>query len=244
MSTFVEETQDPVAPTYADIMKENKEKFQETFDIMREKFPDETDNDIIRMCMFYDGNVSKISDAIEKKIQFRALNADIPREQIEEYGSSGVFFSTGKDKLGRPIAYLLMKRNNKKWDKDLVVKMMCYQMDKMIANMDEGVEQFLVMYSTAGVGMFDLDTTLFKKMMELFSTLYPERMGTLLLFPSGSFIKGIVNGVVKNILPARTAEKIVAVGDLSEIYEYIDEDVLLTEIGGKCEFDPTSNMDA
>jgi len=154
-----------------------------------------------------------------------------------------VFFSHGKDRMGRPVAYVLMKRNNKKgWNKDEVVKMMAYQMDKMIRNMEPGCESFSVMYSTQGCGMLDVDMDLFTKMLDLFKLLYPERMEQVLLFPSGRMIKGVVS-MVKKLLPARTAEKIIALGNLEEIYEYIDENELIEEVGGKKVFDPTTNLD-
>ena len=101
----------------------------------------------------------------------------IPPEEVQPEAVSGKQFLNGFDKMGRPILYLVPKKENTKAS-DRQLRFVVYNLEKAVQLMPEGVESLVIILDYDGMGILNAPSpNTGRKFMSILGDHYPERLG-------------------------------------------------------------------
>eukprot|EP00818_Percolomonas_sp_WS_P010370 CAMPEP_0117437006 /NCGR_PEP_ID=MMETSP0759-20121206/1300_1 /TAXON_ID=63605 /ORGANISM="Percolomonas cosmopolitus, Strain WS" /LENGTH=255 /DNA_ID=CAMNT_0005228623 /DNA_START=1446 /DNA_END=2213 /DNA_ORIENTATION=+ len=101
----------------------------------------------------------------------------IKPHDLEMEASSGKIYVRGKDKMGRPLLFLIPRNENSK-DYDKNVRLLVYTLERAIQEMDDGVEQLVLMMDFKGWGRHNsVPISVARQVIHILSNHYPERLG-------------------------------------------------------------------
>lgn len=203
---------------------------------------------LLRYLRARDYNIDKAYKMIIDSIEWRRThNPDsIKLSEIEPIARTGCVYVHGKDKMGRPLIYARPYRDDLiqgSVDTATKFKHLVYWVEKGFSMMDKskGVEGFTLITDYKNFGRRHMDTKTNMEVLHYLNNHCPERMGkTFFLDPPFLFWVGWK--IISPFLSQATLNKVSFIKSSStkgdqrffpEMLEFIDEDVLEYEFGGK-----------
>lgn len=134
---------------------------------------------LLRYLRAREWNLDKAEKMLMNTLQWRKeYKPDkIAPSEVTHCAETGKVFINGKDKLGRPLVFLIPRHEN---SKDYVnnVRLVVYVLERAIQQMDEGVEQIVLMMDFKGYSRGNsVPLGVAREVLSILSNHYPERLG-------------------------------------------------------------------
>jgi len=154
---------------------------------------------------------------------------------------TGKNYTFGKCKLGRPIVYLLLDRENT-WDAEGNSIALIYTIERAIATMDNNVQETVYIIDCNNIGFTNGPTSGFvTNLVDIFGKHYPRRNGKIFICNVNSIFYFIWNIISLTLSDVAKSKIVILNSDQNEmrkvIGECVDVDLLLKQFGGNKEFD-------
>lgn len=202
------------------------------------------DATLLRFLKARNMDVAKASEMFSKDWRWRTQFA--PKGFISEDGISHQLkaektFLQGLDRRGRPLMVVIGAKHFSRGREMEEFKRYCfYCIEKVIASMPEGVEQFVTIFDAGETGYRNMDTSASLTMVDFLQAHYPERMSQLFLVHVSSWFRGAYK-LVEPAVDVVTRKKIMFVSDNemeSTLQQEIGEECLPKVYGGTADFIP------
>jgi hypothetical protein len=199
--------------------------------LMKQSFPDETDETVARFFLARDGNVGKATALLRDHIAWRSQIPPIFKSDITKEMRPGKLYVHGTDKLGHPLLVWTSNRHNR-LDRDIkdMEKLFLWWIEEAIRRMPRSVSKFSVLMNRAN-SSGKPDVELGKTLAGVFQNNFPERIARFVSYPSG-FLETSIWAAFKWLADPATREKVVLARNFNQVKEFIDEKYLPTEMGG------------
>ncbi|CAM6105613.1 unnamed protein product [Calypogeia fissa] len=196
-----------------------------------ERLKEVDDATLLRFLKARNMDVAKASEMFIKDWRWRGQFAPkgfIAEDEISRQLLAEKAFLQGLDRKGRPLMILIgAKHFSKGRDMDEFKRYCFYCIERVIASMPAGVEQFVTIFDSGSTGYRNMDTSASLMMVDFLQAHYPERMSKLFLVHWSSLFQGAYR-LVEPAVDIDTRKKIVFVVDKEM------ESILTEEIGGEC----------
>jgi len=182
-------------------------------------------------------DVGPAYDMLTETLRFRTTFQDkgvdaITIESVSNELKQGKSFFHGLDKDGRPVVIVKVKNHDPtKIDQLEGQRFSLFMMEYGRTLITPEVETVTLVFDMTDAGMKNMDMKSLQFTIQSLQNHYPESLGKVLIYNSSWFVYGIWK-VVKPWLDVVTAAKVFFI-DKKNIKDYISEDNLLTEYGGK-----------
>jgi len=123
----------------------------------------------------------------------------------------------------------------KERDFDEQVRMSVWWMQQAIACLPPDKSKFTLLVNRIDSGQGNIDIEIDKAVLTIFQDNFPERMHRCVVYPSGVVFFLLWN-IIKFFIDKRTQEKVKTVLYLAGVQEYIDDEFIPAEMGGKSEY--------
>ncbi|KAJ3020802.1 hypothetical protein HKX48_000183 [Thoreauomyces humboldtii] len=132
----------------------------------------------------------------------------IPPDEVEEEAIHGKEFVSGFDNLGRPLVYLVPKKEHTKtYDRQL--RYVVYNIERAIKAMPPGVEALDLLVDYDGVSITTSPpVSQAKRVLDILGNHYPERLGTAFVFNPTCLLTGLLFQLIGPFLDPVTKSKI------------------------------------
>ncbi|KAG8228141.1 hypothetical protein J437_LFUL002796 [Ladona fulva] len=146
----------------------------------------------------------------------------------------GVLFVRGKDKDGKPLLILKVKKHTKSHgDPEGLKKYVIYWFERL-ERLTKG-DQITLFFDMADAGLSNLDMELIKYLIGMFKTNYPYFLNFILVFEM-PWVMNAAFKIIKSMLPAKGVERLRVVTK-SSLKEYVDADNALKCWGGRDDYE-------
>ncbi|XP_071446671.1 motile sperm domain-containing protein 2-like [Hetaerina americana] len=146
----------------------------------------------------------------------------------------GVLFVRGKDKDGKPLLILKVKKHSKNHgDSEGLRKYVIYWFERL-ERLTKG-DQVTLFFDMADAGLSNLDMELIKYLIGMFKTNYPYFLNFILVFEM-PWVMNAAFKIIKSMLPAKGVERLRIVTKQT-LKEYVDPENALKCWGGKDEYE-------
>jgi len=177
------------------------------------------DNEIIRYTYGWRGNLQGAKDYMDDLVVWRR-EYQPEKITIDDFSGYDFDFSTlltqaCNDIYGRPV--LLLKASNlqpKKIDVDIFVKYLIFTLEKAIKTMPNDIDKFLLVIDIKNAGMENFAMQHLKKIKEVTSKYYVERLSNIIVINKGFFF-GLLWKVVSSFLDERVLAKLIVIDSTS-----------------------------
>ncbi|GAQ85884.1 Sec14p-like phosphatidylinositol transfer family protein [Klebsormidium nitens] len=198
--------------------------------------------DLMRFLRARSNNVKKASKLFVDHENFRKTfcpKGYISEDEVANELAAKKATLQGLDKEGHPLSigctkyHIAAKRDLEEFKRFLV-----YSLDKIIAAMPPGVEQFVSFLDLTGIGYSNLDSAALRHIFDFLQGYYPERLSKL-YFLNAPFIFGTIWKVVSPFIDARTRKKIIfcTTKNLADTFlPHVDLKIVPAEYGGSGSF--------
>jgi len=182
-------------------------------------------------------NVDAAYEMLTEALRFRTSFQDkgveaITVDSVSNELKSGKTFFHGTDKDGRPVCIVKVKNHDPaKIDPPEGQRFSLFMMEYARTLLKPPIETVTLVFDMTEAGMKNMDMKSLQFTVQSLQNYYPESLGKVLIYNSSWLVYGIWK-VVKPWLDTVTAAKVFFI-DKKTIKDYIPEDNLLTEYGGK-----------
>ncbi|XP_046390062.1 motile sperm domain-containing protein 2-like [Ischnura elegans] len=146
----------------------------------------------------------------------------------------GVLFVRSKDKDGKPLLILKVKKHSKNHgDAEGLRKYVIYWFERL-ERLTKG-DQVTLFFDMADAGLSNLDMDLIKYLIGMFKTNYPYFLNFILVFEM-PWVMNAAFKIIKSMLPAKGVERLRVVNK-SNLKEYVDPENALKCWGGKDDYE-------
>lgn len=209
-----------------------------------ERLKEVDDATLLRFLRARKMDVAKASDMFIKDWRWRnqfAPQGCISEDAVSRQLEAEKAFLQGIDKKGRPLLVIIGAKHFSK-DRDLEeFKRYCYYcIEKVIASMPAGKEQYVILFDSAGTGFRNVDTSASLMMADFLQAHYPERMAKLFLVNTSTLFHGVYKLIEPAVDPI-TRTKIIMVNDteMETLFtEEIGKEILPRAYGGTADLIP------
>ncbi|GFE55801.1 CRAL TRIO domain-containing, putative [Babesia ovis] len=184
------------------------------------------------------GNNYKYQTALEdmkENLQWRKTTLPIQRHEVEGVISRGIIYVHGRDRCMRPVVVLQLS-NVGKTPHDAVLRCIFFMLEVTIHRLmvPGRVEQWKVIVDMNGTNLLGMQVSLIKQIARALTVNYRGRLSQMFLINAPYIISGLW-GIVKNVLPEVTQEKIqISSGkNTKKLLENMDPSQLEKKFGGK-----------
>jgi len=186
-----------------------------------------------------DDAYNMLIEALKFRLSFQDMGvAAVTPSTVENEINSGKSFFFSTDKHGRPVCvYKVRKHIPSKTDVLEGQRFLIFMIEFGTTLLRYPTETVTLLFDMTDASSKNMDMKSMKYMIRTLQNYYPESLGRVLVFNSTWFVHGIWK-VVKPMLDSNTAAKVSFV-DRKSICEYISEENLLVDYGGKCSYDYT-----
>lgn len=217
----------------------------EQFKQLQSQFPQEHPYTIERFLIARNYNVEKATLMLQNHIEWRAANLPVSREEVLTEGQRGILMIKGKSKLGYQImtARGRMQRPKERNLEEMLrggIYLVEKALDEFGDKRDTPEAKFVLVFDRTNSDRSHVDTEFWKQMAHIVQDNYPERLDKILVYPANILFRSIW-AVFKWFIDAKTRNKLVMLGNESQLQGYIDRSQLLRNLGGK--LDDTFNID-
>ncbi|KAJ2006074.1 phosphatidylinositol transfer protein csr1 [Coemansia thaxteri] len=200
-------------------------------------------------------DVDQALDMIKKTLVWRAGQAI---DEIAYYGESklhyhtmdtGLAYACTMDRLGCPV-FVVRVRANIARNRNIVAikRFLCWQLEtsQLLAADSDG--RVTILFDMTGFTRENIDLDLVRTLISLLSSYFPETLGIMILHVNSWVFTGLW-AIISPFIDPVVKSKIVMVRSAQEIAPFIDPDQLVSELGGKKQFNytyvlPTSQENA
>lgn len=190
-------------------------------------------------------DIPKAEEQLKETLEWRKEKRpqDYSVEDLEEVAKMGHFVCFGKDKNHRPVIYVRLGRDTMEHSEEnsaLKIKYLVYVMEQLVPLMEENVFQitWLIDAKNANLSVKAIKATI-NQFVEV-GNHYTERLAHALVVNAHWSLSWIWTAI-KPFLEESTANKYKFIKNHSELLEYIDEEQLLDEYGGKAHYEFSYN---
>jgi len=182
-------------------------------------------------------NVDAATDMLTEALKFRTSFQNKGVEAIDVKSVSNELeteksFFHGTDKDGRPVCIVKVRNHDPaKIDPEEGQRFSLFMMEYGRTLLKPPVETVTMVFDMTEAGVKNMDMKSLQFTIQSLQNYYPESLGKVLIYNSSWLVYGIWK-VVKPWLDVVTAAKVFFI-DKKSIKDYIAEDNLLTEYGGK-----------
>mmetsp|Transcript_31050 Transcript_31050/g.41034 ORF Transcript_31050/g.41034 Transcript_31050/m.41034 type:complete len:234 (-) Transcript_31050:399-1100(-) len=208
----------------------------EQFGQLSKAFPDEHPYTLERFLIARQMDTEAAKEALQKHIEWRNATLPIDKEAILNEARRGICFIRGTSKEGYPIIYARTRfQDPTKRDLDEALKGAVYVLEKGIEMMGEKKHstegRMILVFDRSNSTRANVDTELWKEIARIASDNYPERLHRVLVYPVGILFRSVW-AVFKYFLDQKTRDKVILLGYQEQLLDYIDEDQLVSDLGG------------
>nr|BAN65638.1 conserved hypothetical protein [Babesia bovis] len=172
---------------------------------------------------------------MRENLQWRKDTLPIARHEIAGVLSRGIIYVHGRDRCMRPIVVLQLSRVGKTAH-DAVLRCIFFMLEVTIHKLliPGTIEQWKVIVDMSGTNLLGMQVSLIKQIARALTGNYRGRLSQMFLINAPYIISGIW-GIVKNVLPEATQEKIqISSGrNTKKLLENMDPSQLEKRFGGK-----------
>ncbi|TFJ85039.1 hypothetical protein NSK_003463 [Nannochloropsis salina CCMP1776] len=216
------------------------EDYSEALREMRGLFPEAEDGDMVPFIRINKGSVKEAGKMYASCLSWRASMLPVQKESCAQVLRRGMFFFHGEDKEGRPLGYLTMRGHDPKTrDLDECLRAIVYQCEALIASKKGKEFQVTIILDRNGTSKQNQDSEMMKSFFALFSERYPDKLRRVLVCPA-NFMFNTFWSVIKYSMPERVRNKVTMCNNEAALLEHVAPEQLLTGLGGKEEWDPTT----
>ncbi|XP_030372788.1 motile sperm domain-containing protein 2 [Scaptodrosophila lebanonensis] len=196
------------------------------------------DNDIwlSQLLQVYDLDVEKTLQRLWENCAWRksfGVNEIDESNVNAEYLHDGQIFVRNKDKDGKPLLILSMKKHSKSQNSDELMRIIVYWIERI--HRENYLEKVTIFMDMSGTGLSNVDLDFIKRIIELFETKYPSAPNYILVHDL-PFLLNAAFKIVKTFLPADALE-ILKVTSKKDITLYVDKDNCLKLWGGNDDYE-------
>jgi len=149
--------------------------------------------------------------------------------------STGKAYIHGHDKEGHPLIVFNLRLNfPDESDLDEHVRMSFWWMQQAIASLPPHKSKFTLLVNRIDSSHRNANVEIIKKVLAIFQDNFPERLHRCVVFPSGLFY--LLWKVIQFFIDKKTREKVKMAFLLPGVQEYIDDEFIPVEMGGKSEY--------
>eukprot|EP01039_Chlorochromonas_danica_P007570 gene7572-8370_t len=202
---------------------------------LKTSFPEVDDTTIARYLIARNNDLERAKEFLGKALQWRSRRWPVLKEECVNALKKGVLFVHGHDKEGHPILHVnpyLHDVNTR--DIEETAKAAMWWMEYAISQLPEDKSKFTILINRSGGGNGDIEFS--RHFSKLFQDQHPERLHRAIIYPSGLIFWGIFN-VVKWFFDPVTRNKAAPVLYLSGVQEFIDDEHIPANMGGKSTFE-------
>lgn len=180
-----------------------------------------------------DAAFNMLTETLKFRTSFQDKGVDaLTVEDVPNELQTGKSFFYGVDKEGRPVCIVKVKNHDpSKMDQSENQRFSLFMMEYGRTLLEPGVETVTMVFDMTDAGMKNMDLKALQFTIQSLQNHYPESLGKVLVYNASWFVYGIWK-VVKPWLDVVTAAKVLFI-DKKSIKDYIPEDKLMTEYGGK-----------
>jgi hypothetical protein len=199
---------------------------------MKGKFPNVDDRTLARFLIARNGDVSKSAPLLQGHLDWKEQNWPILKEECLKEFSVGRCYVNGFDKEGHPIIVFHTRLHNPS-DRDLeeLGRMVIYIFECAIKRLPPHLNKVTVMINRTGAGS-NADIEFMRHFTNIMQNNYPERLYRTIVYPSGFIFYGIWS-LVSVFLDPVTRDKVKPVMYLSGVQEFVEDQYIPSEMGGK-----------
>jgi len=209
---------------------------EEALATMKEKFPEESDQTLIRFLKARDFKASKAERLFirSKEWRLRTHPEALTIIDIAHELKRGYIFRHYQDKFHRPV---LIFRAARYFPSQIRVeeaeRLILYLLESGINDMLADVKGFCMIADMKDVGLTNFSYPHFKHFAHLIQDFYPERLGSAFIV-NVSWVVKTMWVTAKPLLNQRTIEKIhfLETKEMKKLLEVVEENVLPAEYGG------------
>ena len=203
---------------------------------MREKFPTESDQTLIRFLKARDFKASKATALFQRASDWRQRThpENLNLIDIAHELKHGYIFRHYYDKFRRPVLILRAARYfPSKIRVEEAERLILYLLETCIKDMESDVTGVCLIADMREVGLTNFSYPHFKHFAHLIQDFYPERLGSAFIV-NVSWVVKTMWVTAKPLLNQRTIEKIhfLETREMRKLLEVFDENVLPAEYGG------------
>jgi len=221
-----------IRSTDIDQSKFGNDEFQQ----MKAAFPEETDEVLVRFLIARNNNVAKASEMLAAHIEWRRANWPILKSSCLNEISKGKAYVHGFDKEGHPLLIYRVRFNvASDRDVDEMGRMVMFMLATAVNAMPDDKSKFTILFDRTGFEQKNSDIEFMRHLTPIMQNNFPERVHRVIVYPSGFIFYGIWN-IVKWFLDPVTQAKVQPMLALSGVQQYIDDEYIPQDLGGKCDF--------
>ncbi|BFF98098.1 motile sperm domain-containing protein 2 [Drosophila madeirensis] len=151
----------------------------------------------------------------------------------QEYLREGSIYAHNKDKDGKPLLIISIKKHSKSKNTDDLLRLVVYWIERI--HRENNLEKITIFMDMTGSGLGNMDIDFIKNIVNLFETKYPY-VPNYILVHELPFLLNAAFKLVKTFLPAKAVE-ILRVTTKKDVTEYVDKDNCLALWGGNDEYE-------
>jgi len=211
---------------------------QQTLNELKENFHDSDERELLRFLQAHAWNKDLVEVLYKSHLQWKD---DVRVDQLKinsvynTLSSGRVFYTNTKDKKGRPILVFRARLHDPSQDFFATMMVGMYLLERAIEDAGDA-QQIVLINDLNGFEKKNNDFRMNKLMLEMVLAHFPNRVGAIWCV-STPWIFRMVFRVIKPWLGDELVSRVHLFGGTSELREFIAEDQLLTDFGGKCKED-------
>ncbi len=209
---------------------------------MKETFHNIDDDTIARFLIARNNDISKATELLTANIQWRAANVPVTKASCITEIKKGKLYHYGYDKENHPLlVYTTTKHFNNDRDIDEVVRMATWWIEKLVKELPSDKTKYTLLIDRTGQTNENSDVELVRAVGKILQDNYPERLYRCIVYPSGLVFWSLWN-IIKWFLDPVTQAKVQPMMYFSGVQEFINDEYIPKNMGGKSEFEFTDEF--
>ncbi|XP_017137063.1 motile sperm domain-containing protein 2 [Drosophila miranda] len=197
-----------------------------------------TDNDlwVTKLLEAFDLDVEKTLNRLWENLAWRQSYGvyNINESNVnQEYLHDGSIYAHNKDKEGKPLLILSLKKHSKSKSLDDLLRLVVFWIERI--HRENDLEKITIFMDMTGSGLGNMDLDFIKSIINMFEANYPY-VPNYILVHELPFLLNAAFKLVKTFLPAKALE-ILRVTSKKDITEYVDKDNCLKLWGGNDDYE-------
>jgi hypothetical protein len=203
---------------------------------MRAAFPATSDEELARYLIARSNDLEKAKAMLNSALNWRASNLPVMKADCGDEFTSGKICCKGVDKEGRPLLIYTAKLNfHATRDLDKAGKTLIWWTEYTIRQLPPNLSKYTIILNRCGSTRENSDLDLAKHISQVLQDAYPERVKTIIIYPTDILFYTLWN-IGKWFLDPVTRNKVKPMMQFRGVEEFVDKSQIPREMGGDYDF--------